>query len=352
MTDDCKIGIVLVSDHQLFREGIRVILSAENDFEVLAEGALDVEAVRLSAEQQPDVLLLAIQTFRMSPITTIRQVAQVSPSTGTVVFAMNSDEYLMPSLDAGAAAYLSKDIGRSELCSEIRLAAADSRMFAARVPRNITVDPENLMSSAPAMTDREIEVLRLVSAAMSNSQIAIKLYISEATVKRHLTNIFAKLKARSRLDAVNRALALGMLDGPRGWPIEGGVMTTVTVPPPNLGHVQVWFERWTARIPLPLDDADRDGGFWLGADHAAGRGFPHAGLRQRRPCPVAITVLVSPVIERITRTSSPAATDLAVKSGTRIFFAAVGHVTPTRRSLVNERASRSFTSVEFPPGWD
>jgi ATP/maltotriose-dependent transcriptional regulator MalT len=75
------------------------------------------------------------------------------------------------------------------------------------------------MRSAMALTDREIEILRLVSIAMSNSQIAIELYVSEATVKRHLTNIFTKLKARSRLDAVNRASALGILEGPVGRPI-------------------------------------------------------------------------------------------------------------------------------------
>lgn len=214
-----KIRIVLVDDHRLFREGVRGILSAEDDLEVLVEGESGEEAVGLAAQYQPDILLLGVQMSCMSPVMTIRQVAKVSPSTRIVVLSMHSDNDLILSLVAGAAAYLSKNIGGRELCSDLRSVAADSRMFAARVPRNIAPDDEHVMRSAMALTDREIEILRLVSIAMSNSQIAIELYVSEATVKRHLTNIFTKLKARSRLDAVNRASALGILEGPVGRPI-------------------------------------------------------------------------------------------------------------------------------------
>jgi DNA-binding NarL/FixJ family response regulator len=209
-----KIRIVLIDDHRLFREGLRGILTAEDDLDVVVEGGSGAEAVGLAAQYQPDILLLDVKTSRMSPVMTIRQVIKVSPSTRVVVLSVHSDNNLILSLvAAGAAAYLSQDIGGRELCSELRSAAADSRMFAARFSRNIISDGENARS-ATVLTNREIEILRLVSMAMSNSQIAIRLYVSEATVKRHLTNIFTKLKARSRLDAVNRAIALGMLEGP------------------------------------------------------------------------------------------------------------------------------------------
>jgi DNA-binding NarL/FixJ family response regulator len=210
-----KIRIVLIDDHRLFREGLRGILSAEDDLDVVVEGGTGAEAVGLAAQYQPDILLLDVQMSRMSPVMTIRQVIKASPSTRVVVLSMHSDNDLILSLvAAGAAAYLSQDIGGRELCSELRSAAADSRMFAARFARDIIPNGENVTRSATVLTNREIEILRLVSMAMSNSQIAIRLYVSEATVKRHLTNIFTKLKARSRLDAVNRAIALGMLEGP------------------------------------------------------------------------------------------------------------------------------------------
>lgn len=214
-----KIRIVLVDNHRLFREGVRGILSAEHDLEVLVEGESGAEAVGLAAQYQPDILLLDVRTSDISPVMTIRLVGKVSPSTRIVVLSMHSDSGLILSLvAAGAAAYLSKDIGGHDLCSTLRSVAAGSRIFAARVPHDLLSDGEKIMQNATVLTDREIEILQLVSIAMSNSQIALKLYVSEATVKRHLTNIFTKLKARSRLDAVNRAIALGLLERPESRP--------------------------------------------------------------------------------------------------------------------------------------
>ncbi|MDL4818690.1 response regulator [Actinomadura opuntiae] len=209
-----KITIVLVDDHRLFREGVREILSATADLEVVAEGRSGADAVHLAARYRPDILLLDVRMPGMSPVLTIRQVARVSPATRTVVLSMHSDNDLVLSLvAAGAAAYLSKDIGGGELCDDLRSVVADGQVFTARLQRTGGHTAEALRPSV-ALTDREIEVLRLVSMALSNSQIAMKLCVSEATVKRHLTNAFTKLKARSRLDAVNRAIALGMLAGP------------------------------------------------------------------------------------------------------------------------------------------
>ncbi len=208
-----KIRIVFVDDHRLFREGVRGILSAEDDLEVLVDGGCGAETVGLAAQYQPDILLLDVQMSGMSPVMTIRQVTKVAPSTRIVILSMFCDNDLLVSLvDAGAAAYLSKNIGGHELCSELRSVAADNQMFAARFPRNVVPGNRQIVRSATALTDREIEILGLVRMALSNSQIATKLFVSEATVKRHLTNIFIKLKARSRLDAVNRAVALGILE--------------------------------------------------------------------------------------------------------------------------------------------
>jgi len=210
------IRIVLVDDHRLFREGVRVILSVERDLRVVAEGGAG-EAVGMVAEHHPDILLLGVQRPGSAPVMTIRQVTRVSPATQVVILSTHSDNDLILSLvTAGAAAYLSKNIGGQELRSELRLAACNSRMFTVRVPRARMAGPQVPVRPLVALTDRETEILRLVSQAMTNSQIATKLFVSEATVKRHLTNVFTKFKARSRLDAVNRAFALGLLDGHEG----------------------------------------------------------------------------------------------------------------------------------------
>jgi DNA-binding NarL/FixJ family response regulator len=210
-----KIRVVLVDDHRLFREGVSGILSKEDDFEVVVEGMSQSEVVGLVHQYRPDVLLIGLRMPGMSPVLTIRQVVKASPSTRIVILSTHSDnDVILRLITAGAAACLSNDIGGQELVSELRTVAANNRMFTIRGPRYLPSEDE----SAKALTDRELEILGLVSTAMSNSQIAMELYLSEATVKRHLTNIFGKLKARSRLDAVNRAISLGMVMGPDSWP--------------------------------------------------------------------------------------------------------------------------------------
>nr|WSY54829.1 response regulator transcription factor [Streptomyces sp. NBC_00886] len=210
------VEIVVIDDHRLFREGIRGLLSAEDGLQVLAEGEVR-DAVELAGLHRPGIMLLGMQKSDPSPVMTIREIAKVSPDTQVVGLSTHTDNDLIPSLvSAGAAAYLSKNIGARELCTELRLVAGNSRMFAILVPRRPGAIDQDVIRSTAALTDREIEILGLVSLAMTNSQIATKLFVSEATVKRHLTNVFAKVKARSRLDAVNRAIALGLLDGPQG----------------------------------------------------------------------------------------------------------------------------------------
>jgi DNA-binding NarL/FixJ family response regulator len=214
MTRDPKrITVSLVAESRLFRDGVRAIISArEQAFDVVAEGSSGPEAVLSSARWKPDVLLLDVPMSGMSPVMTIREVTKVSRTTRIVVLSMHLDNDLIVSLaTAGAAAYLSKDLGACELCAQLRSIASEAGTFTLRLPRDLDSPEPTVAAPITSLTDREIEVLRLVSLAMSNSEIAHRLYVSEATVKRHLTNAFTKLKARSRLDAVNRAVALGVL---------------------------------------------------------------------------------------------------------------------------------------------
>ncbi|MGW0856750.1 LuxR C-terminal-related transcriptional regulator [Streptomyces sp. NPDC002690] len=207
------IRVALVDAHRLFRDGLRSILSAEDDFRVVAEGVPD-EAVDLAAHCRPDVIVMDVHRASISPVATIRQILGATPDTRVVVLSGMADNALILNLaNAGAAAYLTKNIGSRELCSELRQVVSDSRMFALRMPRTAVIPPGCGGGLCQAdLTGRELEILRLVSVAMTNSQIATKLFVSEATVKRHLTNVFAKLTVRSRLEAVNRGKALGLLE--------------------------------------------------------------------------------------------------------------------------------------------
>lgn len=214
------IRVLLVAESRLFREGIRGILLAEDDLDVPVEASCPDEAVSLAREYCPDIVLLDGQIHGMSTVMTIRQFSRVSPGTRTVVLSGSTDTDLIASVaTAGAAAFLSKDIGGRELCAELRSVAADSRTFALRVPLTTRLLIESDAPPLAPLTDREIEILSLVSLALSNVEIASRLHLSEGTVKRHLTNTFAKLKARSRLDAVNRAIALGMIKTPESRPL-------------------------------------------------------------------------------------------------------------------------------------
>lgn len=205
------IRIVLADDHTLFREGLREML-ASGGFEIVGETDNGPGTVELVGRLHPDLLLLDVEMPGDGPAPTIRGVKQVSPDTRVVVLSMHADSDLVRELTAaGASGYLVKNIRRVELLAALESVASDSEMVMWYVPREVM----SKATEPPAtLTQREQEVLLLVSEALSNGQIASQLFISEATVKRHLTSIYAKLNAKSRLDAVNVARALRYLKHP------------------------------------------------------------------------------------------------------------------------------------------
>ncbi len=209
-----RFKIVVADDHTLFRQGLVEILSHEPDFDLVGDGASGPDAVLLAEEHQPAVCLLDVEMPGEGPVATIRSIRAVSPATRVVVLSMHASIDLVQELtSSGASAYLSKNVGREELCAGIRSVIADGHMVMWYVPRQAMPAPAE--AGATKLTDRELEILKLVSGALSNAQIAAELFVSEATVKRHLTRMYAKLHARSRLDAVHRAVALGLLGAPR-----------------------------------------------------------------------------------------------------------------------------------------
>lgn len=198
------IRIVLADDHPLFREGLRGLLDIEADMQVVGEAQDGAAAVRVVALEQPDVVLLDVEMPGQDVLVTVAGVRSAAPHAAVVMLTMHDDRQLITQLLAmGVRGYVLKNIARLELLSVVRGAAQRADHVTVSVSARAFLET----SSTPApdiLSDREREVLELAAEAFSNAQIARRLGISEATVKRHMYNTFAKLGAVSRLDAVNK----------------------------------------------------------------------------------------------------------------------------------------------------
>jgi DNA-binding NarL/FixJ family response regulator len=218
MTPGEPIRVVIVDDHTLFREGIRGMLDLEPELTVVAEGCSGPEAVMLAAKHQPDVMLLDVGMPGDGPAATIDQVRAVSPRSRLVILTMHDDPDLMRDLtDRGASAYLVKSVSRKELTALLRLVPRSADTVVLYVPRR-TLKSAERTTPRDLLSPRELDVLQLVAMALSNGQIAHRLSITEATVKRHLSNVYPKLGAVSRLDAINKAVAAGLIRRPDDRP--------------------------------------------------------------------------------------------------------------------------------------
>lgn len=203
-----QIRILIVDDHTLVREGLRVILQAQADLDIVAEAGDSESAVAMAGKELPDVILLDVEIPGTEVTTTIRQIRSCSPRSQIIVLSMYEGPQLLHTLlTAGIRGYLLKSIHWQELAVAIRVVSTDS----SRIVLGVSSESLNPFGQGPAsdgLSAREREVLDLVANALSNCQIASRLGLTEATVKRHLRNIFIKLGAVSRLDAVNKAEVL------------------------------------------------------------------------------------------------------------------------------------------------
>jgi len=234
------VRIVVADDHNLFRAGLIELLESVKEFTVLADVASGPAAITAAGDLKPDILILDIEMPGPGPIAVMEAVSEVSAETKVVVLTMHDDPVLVRSLfEAGAAAYLVKSAGRNELMAAVNSAAraegsillAVSRATAIGLGRGPQHTGGDLLSQRefevvslvekadrrPCAADRdllsqrEFEVVSLVAEAKTNREIARKLFISEATVKRHLANVYNKLGASSRMEAVHLAVARGIL---------------------------------------------------------------------------------------------------------------------------------------------
>ncbi|MDP9861393.1 MULTISPECIES: response regulator transcription factor [Streptosporangium] len=206
--------IGIVDDHALFREGLREILWAHDDFAVVGEAGDSVEALTMVAGERPDVLLLDIEIPGRGVLDTVAQVRAMSPGTKIIVLSMyDGPQLLSRLLAAGIHGYLLKSVHREEVISAIRSVVNDPDRLVLAVSRDSLAQVNG--ASSDVLTDKERQVLEFAAQALSNHQIATRLGLTEATVKRHLRNIFVKLGAVSRIDAVNKAVAASLITSQR-----------------------------------------------------------------------------------------------------------------------------------------
>lgn len=210
-----KHRIVIVDDHRLFRDGIAEICDAEPDLDVVGQADNGTDAVSIVDQTNPDVVLLDVEMPDTDADDLLRRMLRSRAAPQVAILTMHDDARLVNKLmSLGAHAFISKGATRQELLTAIRSIRRDRDNAVLLISRDTVRQLEE--SSAGPLTARELEVLSLVAGGLRNSEIATRLYISEGTVKRHLTNIYLKLEVQSRINAVNKALAMGLLRGGPG----------------------------------------------------------------------------------------------------------------------------------------
>ncbi len=219
-TPSRPISVVLVDDHMLFRDGVRRILEAHSDIRVVAEAATGPEGVERVVQRRPDIVLLDVELPGPGPTETVKQLRLAAPGTRIIMLSMYDNSALLSQLiSLGVRGYLLKSISHGELVMNLRAVCADETRLV------LSVSPTSLAGAgqgANTLTPREHDVLVLTAAALSNAQIASRLSLTEATVKRHLRTIFTKLGAVSRIDAVNKAIAARLITGDERQPRDSG----------------------------------------------------------------------------------------------------------------------------------
>lgn len=205
-----SIRILVADDHSVVRQGLRMFLGLDPELEVVGEAADGEEAVRKAEELKPDVVLMDLLMPKMDGITATATIRRALPDTEVIALtSVLEDASVVAAVRAGAIGYLLKDTQADELCSSIHAAAAGqvrlAPQAAARLMHEVRT-PEN----PDMLTDREIEVLRLLAQGQANKEIARALHIAEKTVKTHVSNILAKLGVQSRTQAALYALRVGI----------------------------------------------------------------------------------------------------------------------------------------------
>jgi DNA-binding NarL/FixJ family response regulator len=215
------IRVLIADDQALFRRGLYVVLGTEEGIEVVAEAGNGEEAVAKAEEFAPDVVLMDVRMPKLNGIDAARTIRSIAPSTKILMLTVSDEEDdLYEAIKAGANGYLLKEISVEEVADAIRAVVQGQSLISPSMASKLLSEFNSLVKRAeekqqipaPALTSRELEVLRLVAKGMSNRDIADELYISENTVKNHVRNILEKLHLHSRMQAVMYAVRERLID--------------------------------------------------------------------------------------------------------------------------------------------
>ncbi len=211
------IKILIADDHLIIRQGLRLILETENDFELVGEAADGTEALDLCKKLHPDVVLMDLRMPNMDGLTAIEKLRVDQPEIAVVILTtFNEDDLMFRGLQAGAHGYLLKDTDRATLFDTIRAAARGETLLKPEIMTRVLSQKNKPVNTFEAsntinLTDREIEVLKFVASGERSKEVALRLGISERTVKAHLASIYSKLGVDSRAAAIAVAAEKGLL---------------------------------------------------------------------------------------------------------------------------------------------
>jgi DNA-binding NarL/FixJ family response regulator len=210
-----EIRILIADDHPFFRDGVRGFLGSIPDVKVIGQAATGDEAVAEAAARQPDVILMDIQMPGLNGIEATRRILYTSPHIGVIIVTMfEDDDSVFAALRAGARGYILKDSDDGELLRAIRAVASGESLFGASIAKRLmaffATFRLNPPPAFPELTEREREILGLIARGHNNAEIAGRLFLSEKTVRNHVSNILNKLQVADRAQAMLRAREAGL----------------------------------------------------------------------------------------------------------------------------------------------
>lgn len=210
------ITLLIVDDHEVVRQGVRAFMDVQAEITVIGEADSGEASIQLAREHVPDVVLMDLILPGMDGVEATRRIKNISPRTQIVILtSYYDDEHIFPALQAGAISYVLKDVKMDQLVDAVRKAAAGQATLHPRVASRIIQElqgaPRDEINPFTELTEREMEVLRLIARGLSNSDIAAELVISEYTVKGHVSNILSKLHLADRTQAAVYAWQKGVV---------------------------------------------------------------------------------------------------------------------------------------------